>query len=135
MTSGGKSRNKLQLLQKEEDGTILCLICMLSVLLLCYWRDKFSAPSYHCYRHGHESVRKVKLWCVQGRILVFSVRDGKLHVIAEKEVKGAVYNVNPFQARTSTLACELMSAAGLCMQSLLLVIDITASVAQLCLLM
>ena len=34
---------------------------------------------------------------VQGRILVFSVHDCKLHLVCEKEVRGAVYSVNPFQ--------------------------------------
>ena len=34
---------------------------------------------------------------MQGRILTFSVKDTKLRLVSEKEVKGAVYNVNPFQ--------------------------------------
>ena len=34
---------------------------------------------------------------MQGRILTFSVKDAKLRLVSEKEVKGAVYNVNPFQ--------------------------------------
>lgn len=35
----------------------------------------------------------------QGRILVFSVEDGKLNLVAEKEVKGAVYNLNAFNGK------------------------------------
>lgn len=34
---------------------------------------------------------------VQGRLLVFMVKDFKLQLVSEREVKGAVYNVNPFQ--------------------------------------
>ena len=34
---------------------------------------------------------------MQGRILTFSVKDTELRLVSEKEVKGAVYNVNPFQ--------------------------------------
>ena len=34
---------------------------------------------------------------MQGRILVFMVKDFKLQLVSEREVKGAVYNVNPFQ--------------------------------------
>ena len=33
----------------------------------------------------------------QGRIVVFEVRDRKLHVICEKETKGAVYSLCAFQ--------------------------------------
>lgn len=36
---------------------------------------------------------------MQGRILVFLVEDGKLQVIAEKETKGAVYNLNAFNGK------------------------------------
>ncbi|CAK0750170.1 hypothetical protein CVIRNUC_001969 [Coccomyxa viridis] len=35
----------------------------------------------------------------KGRILTFSVKDTKLRLVSEKEVKGAVYNVNPFQGK------------------------------------
>lgn len=35
----------------------------------------------------------------QGRILVFEVRDRKLHMLAEKETRGAVYNLAHFQVR------------------------------------
>ena len=35
----------------------------------------------------------------QGRILVFLVEDGKLQLVAEKEVKGAVYNLNAFNGK------------------------------------
>jgi hypothetical protein len=42
---------------------------------------------------------------VQGRILVLAVRDGRLQLVAEKEVKGAAYNVNPFQARALLAVC------------------------------
>lgn len=35
---------------------------------------------------------------MQGRILVFSIKNFKLQLVSEKEVKGAAYNVNPFQA-------------------------------------
>ena len=34
---------------------------------------------------------------MQGRILVFLVKDFKLQLLSEREVKGAVYNVNSFQ--------------------------------------
>lgn len=40
---------------------------------------------------------------MQGRILVFAVKDLKLQLICEREVKGAVYNVNPFQVISLTL--------------------------------
>ncbi len=30
---------------------------------------------------------------------MLQARDGRLHLVAEKEVPGAVYNVNPFQVR------------------------------------
>lgn len=36
---------------------------------------------------------------MQGRILVFSVKDFKLQLICEREVKGAVYNISPFQVQ------------------------------------
>ncbi len=39
----------------------------------------------------------------RGRILVFAVNDGKLDLAAEKEVKGAVYCLNPFNSKL--LAC------------------------------
>lgn len=35
----------------------------------------------------------------QGRILVFMVEDGKLQMVAEKEAKGAVYNLNAFNGK------------------------------------
>ena len=35
----------------------------------------------------------------QGRILVLLVEDGKLQLIAEKETKGAVYNLNAFNGK------------------------------------
>ncbi|KAM7270364.1 hypothetical protein ACFE04_029578 [Oxalis oulophora] len=35
----------------------------------------------------------------KGRILVFSVEDGKLQLIAEKETKGAVYSLNAFNGK------------------------------------
>eukprot|EP00250_Pteridium_aquilinum_P005894 c15914_g1_i1 orf=464-3730(-) len=35
----------------------------------------------------------------KGRILVFLVEDGKLQLIAEKETKGAVYNLNAFNGK------------------------------------
>ncbi|XP_024396613.1 DNA damage-binding protein 1a [Physcomitrium patens] len=35
----------------------------------------------------------------KGRILVFSVEDGKIQLVAEKEVKGAVYNLNAFNGK------------------------------------
>ncbi|CAL5227828.1 g10856 [Coccomyxa viridis] len=35
----------------------------------------------------------------KGRILVFMVKDFKLQLVSEREVKGAVYNVNPFQGK------------------------------------
>ena len=45
---------------------------------------------------------------MQGRILVFAVKDFKLQLICEREVKGAVYNVNAFQViYLSLLACGL----------------------------
>lgn len=34
---------------------------------------------------------------LQGRLLVFQVMDSKLTVVTEREVKGAVYNVNAFR--------------------------------------
>ena len=40
---------------------------------------------------------------MQGRILVFAVKDFKLQLICEREVKGAVYNVNPFQVISLSL--------------------------------
>ena len=45
---------------------------------------------------------------MQGRILVFSVRECKLHLVAEKEVKGAAYNINPFQARSVLVLDEMV---------------------------
>lgn len=36
---------------------------------------------------------------LQGRILVFTVEDGKLQLIAEKETKGAVYSLNAFNGK------------------------------------
>jgi hypothetical protein len=36
---------------------------------------------------------------LQGRILIFAVEDGKLSLVAEKETKGAVYNLNPFNGK------------------------------------
>lgn len=42
---------------------------------------------------GHNFLLK------QGRILVFLVEDGKLQLVAEKEVKGAVYNLNAFNGK------------------------------------
>ena len=35
----------------------------------------------------------------RGRILVFRAEDGKLQLVAEKEVKGAVYNLNAFNGK------------------------------------
>ena len=35
----------------------------------------------------------------RGRILVLVVRDGRLSLVAEKEVKGAVYNLNAFNGK------------------------------------
>ncbi|XP_073392348.1 DNA damage-binding protein 1 isoform X2 [Physcomitrium patens] len=35
----------------------------------------------------------------KGRILVFLVEDGKLQLVAEKEMKGAVYNLNAFNGK------------------------------------
>ncbi|KAJ7544909.1 hypothetical protein O6H91_09G098400 [Diphasiastrum complanatum] len=35
----------------------------------------------------------------KGRILVFAVEDGKLQLVAEKETKGAVYNLNSFNGK------------------------------------
>lgn len=35
----------------------------------------------------------------QGRILVFHVDEGKLQLVAEKEAKGAVYNLNAFNGK------------------------------------
>lgn len=40
--------------------------------------------------------------CCQGRVLVFSVLDGKLSLVSEKETRGAVYNVLPFQGSLLT---------------------------------
>ena len=39
---------------------------------------------------------------LQGRILVFSALDGKLSLVSEKETRGAVYNVLPFQGMLLT---------------------------------
>ena len=39
---------------------------------------------------------------MQGRILVFSAADGKLSLVSEKETRGAVYNVLPFQGMLLT---------------------------------
>ena len=47
----------------------------------------------------------------QGRILVFLVKDFKLQLLSEREVKGAVYNVNPFQVPVALLgSLPLLSA-------------------------
>ncbi len=54
--------------------------------------------------------------CLQGRILVFSGKGGKLTLVCEKEVKGAAYNVNPFQVgllqNTNITALQLAPAAS-----------------------
>ena len=44
--------------------------------------------------------------------MVFCVRDCKLHLVAEKEVKGAAYNINPFQASTSSVALPWHNKQG-----------------------
>lgn len=43
------------------------------------------------------------VWLWQGRILVFSAKGGKLNLVCEKEVKGAAYNVHPFQVKCMPL--------------------------------
>lgn len=48
---------------------------------------------------GTLSYLVYSVFCYQGRILVFLVEDGKLQLIAEKETKGAVYNLNAFNGK------------------------------------
>ncbi len=55
----------------------------------------------------------------QGRILVFHVRENKLHLISEKEVKGAVYNVNPFQVGSIVFDSLLLMSMTQAMPALL----------------
>ncbi len=47
----------------------------------------------------------------QGRILVFEIRERKLHLVAEKETRGAVYNVKPFQVGALLKFIHLTSSA------------------------
>lgn len=42
----------------------------------------------------------------QGRLLMLQARGGRLHLVAEKEVQGAVYTVSAFQARLTP--CQRM---------------------------
>lgn len=62
-----------------------------------------------------KTMRDVNDDCgMQGRILVFAVKDFKLQLICEREVKGAVYNVNAFQVISlSLLACGLWGRSNL----------------------
>lgn len=36
---------------------------------------------------------------MQGRLLVFAAREGRLVLVSERETHGAVYNVAPFHGR------------------------------------
>jgi len=57
---------------------------------------KFSLQVLKCFLL-HLTWKYISL--KQGRILVFLVEDGKLQLVAEKEVKGAVYNLNAFNGK------------------------------------
>ncbi|KAK9843115.1 hypothetical protein WJX74_007214 [Apatococcus lobatus] len=54
-------------------------------------------PQY--YILGTAYVLENELEPSKGRILVFEVRDRKLHMLAEKETRGAVYNLAHFQGK------------------------------------
>ena len=53
---------------------------------------------------------------MQGRILVFAVKDFKLQLICEREVKGAVYNVNAFQVISLSLSSCLWTLGSISSQ-------------------
>ncbi|KAF0690909.1 hypothetical protein As57867_017711, partial [Aphanomyces stellatus] len=64
--------------------------------IVCLTFDGHTPPYYvvgTAYVHEEESEPH------QGRILVLSVNQGKLQLVAEKEVKGAVYCLNAFQGK------------------------------------
>lgn len=55
---------------------------------------------YFCYIFCFGNCRLLfMLKQLQGRILVFTVEDRKLQLIAEKETKGAVYSLNAFNGK------------------------------------
>lgn len=64
-------------------------------ILSCSFTDDNNA--YYCV--GTAYVLPEENEPNKGRILVFSVEDGKLQLVAEKETKGSVYNLNAFNGK------------------------------------
>lgn len=64
-------------------------------ILSCSFSDDNSV--YYCV--GTAFVLPEESEPTKGRILVFTVEDGKLQLIAEKETKGAVYSLNAFNGK------------------------------------
>lgn len=60
---------------------------------------KLSDDTAEYYAVGTALVRPEELEPTKGRILLFQVHNGKLHLITEKETRGCVYNINPFQGK------------------------------------
>lgn len=64
-------------------------------ILSCSFTDDNNA--YYCV--GTAYVLPEENEPSKGRILVFSVEDGKLQLVTEKETKGSVYNLNAFNGK------------------------------------
>lgn len=64
-------------------------------ILSCSFTDDNNA--YYCV--GTAYVMPEENEPNKGRILVFSVEDGKLQLVTEKETKGSVYNLNAFNGK------------------------------------
>eukprot|EP01018_Ginkgo_biloba_P031082 Gb_27300 [translate_table: standard] len=64
-------------------------------ILSCSFTDDSNA--YYCV--GTAYVLPEENEPNKGRILVFTVEDGKLQLVTEKETKGAVYNLNAFNGK------------------------------------
>lgn len=60
-----------------------------------------------------------EVWiCVQGRIIVLQVRDRRLHQVCDKELRGAVWNVNAFQVQPLATAAASRSIVQICCHTL-----------------
>lgn len=89
------------------------------------------------WREGSVAVAQIWFLLAQGRILVFEVRDRKLHMLAEKETRGAVYSLAHFQVRVVPAdvhyVLECSQSADPCahrhfnplLQRLLITVDVT----------
>ena len=80
-----ETKDRFRLRRDENDGAVA----------LCAFRG--DPESYYAVGTAFAVPEEVEP--SRGRILVFKVTDGKLVLVAEKEVKGAVYNLNAFQGK------------------------------------